>query len=233
MPTQSIDLSAVTDANFNGSAVDKVNLNGVEIWVGGPDLVYLADVNATHWVRTLASFGNIIGYFGEISAISDPANGDLHLGAKKAIGSDYKWLPPVGTSKLFPDGITTVNDHRTACRFNLDGSIADTASIAWVETSAGNPTYNIPPSVVGHYMSMASTGTLTIGLCSEFLAAPNINYWTTVAQVLSACQGGATNHDIGAFIPTTDSIGIVWTVVGGNDFVKSYSGQNKGLIWST
>lgn len=35
MPTQSIDLSAVTDATFNGTALDAINLNGVEIWTGG------------------------------------------------------------------------------------------------------------------------------------------------------------------------------------------------------
>jgi hypothetical protein len=34
MPTQSIDLSAVTDTTFNGTAVDAVNLNGSEIWTG-------------------------------------------------------------------------------------------------------------------------------------------------------------------------------------------------------
>ena len=34
--SQSIDLSAVTDATFNGVSLDAINLNGLEIWVGGP-----------------------------------------------------------------------------------------------------------------------------------------------------------------------------------------------------
>ncbi len=34
MPVQSIDLSAVSGVSFNGSTVDKVNLNGSQIWQG-------------------------------------------------------------------------------------------------------------------------------------------------------------------------------------------------------
>jgi len=34
MPVQGLDLSAVTESTFNGSAVEQINLNGSEIWVG-------------------------------------------------------------------------------------------------------------------------------------------------------------------------------------------------------
>ena len=36
MPVQSIDLSAVTDATFGGSAVEQINLNGAGIWTAPP-----------------------------------------------------------------------------------------------------------------------------------------------------------------------------------------------------
>ena len=231
MPVQSIDLSGVTDATFDGSAVEQINLNGVEIWAGGPELMFVQDANNTFWMRPHSSFGNITGWPGHPAVIKDPANDNLHLGFTKNLESaTYKWLSPVGTSKYFVDGAW---DHMTVCRFNLNGSIADYGSIAWVNLSSGNPAYNIPPQIQGKYISMDSTGTLTVGACyvNNIL---DINYWTTVAQVLSACQDQGANGTLGTFPRTTTDIGFTWTVTGGNDFVQSHNNRTpkQGFIWN-
>jgi hypothetical protein len=50
MPTQSIDLSAVTEANFNGSAVEQINLNGVEVWTKPATAVFQKKIGSGAWV---------------------------------------------------------------------------------------------------------------------------------------------------------------------------------------
>jgi len=42
MPTQSIDLSGISAVNFNGSAVEQINLNGAGIWTKPVDGVVYA-----------------------------------------------------------------------------------------------------------------------------------------------------------------------------------------------
>lgn len=50
MPVQSIDLSAVTDATFNGVSLDAINLNGSEIWAGGINISPLgSNVHHSSW----------------------------------------------------------------------------------------------------------------------------------------------------------------------------------------
>ena len=62
MPTQSIDLSAVTDVNFDGSAVEQINLNGSGIWTA-PSGFPAVD---SSWTETYST----VGYSSYYSALA-------------------------------------------------------------------------------------------------------------------------------------------------------------------
>lgn len=87
MPVQSIDLSAVTGATFDGSAVDAINLNGAEVWSKGIDLSspLLAikmpgESTFTTPNNTAVLIGPTVGYatHGKLSVAN--VNGELILG---------------------------------------------------------------------------------------------------------------------------------------------------------
>ena len=187
-------------------------------------------------LRPASHLTNPVATPGAVAAIIHPTTGDLYYGFQKSIGSDYKWLTAVGTSNWFAHPSSAVWDYMTVCKFNLDGSIAENGSIAWVGALPGNPTYNVPDTTWGNYASMDSAGTLTIGVC-QVLGVRNVNYFATVADVLYLCENNSindVNNNTGTLTLSIDSMGLVWTnVQSPYDWCKSYDGQNRGIIWST
>jgi len=56
MSTQSIDLSAVKNMNFNGTEIKTMNLNGSEIWKGGPATYFDSITAYDNWRNASATY---------------------------------------------------------------------------------------------------------------------------------------------------------------------------------
>jgi hypothetical protein len=105
MPVQGLALSAVTDATFNGSAVDKVNLNGVEIWVGGINISPLGTNVIRGIFRQSEIFNNLyVATNGDVYVMSgthstggfgSPAYTDILTGTKTLDGRTVTLYPVI------------------------------------------------------------------------------------------------------------------------------------------
>ena len=246
MPVQSIDLSAVTDATFNGSAVEQINLNGVEIWVGGSSLVWAYSSN----IVNMAHAGG--------GSLATDWNGSLFLGFD---GTEF-FLGSTNLSSITPVGVNeqwTASDGKVLQKLGTiseDGTVIKQSLISRIEYVPANVQYGIQAYTVFDYIGFigqsfahgrvnwynnsntnryANTQALYNGVQSECNVANSDSKSTNIGNNTYAVRSIMSKAE--------DENGLIWTPSVGQvygsfsytqDIITSYARTNveTGIVWS-
>jgi hypothetical protein len=246
MPTQSIDLSAVTDATFNGSTVEKINLNGSEIWTGAPSLVWSNPSNITNIAH--ASGGSLTGDWNGAFFVGFDGTefffGSSILSSKTPVGVNAQWTASDGTVL---QKFGTISE---------DGTVSKQSLISNIRVVPANPQYNIPGFTVFDYF----------GFIGQSIAHGRVNWYNTTNAnrysstqalynaVQSECNsvnadskatntGNNTYANRSLMSKGVDANGLIWTPSVGQvyssfnytqDIITSYARTNvgTGIVWS-
>jgi len=186
MPTQSIDLSAVTEANFNGSAVEQINLNGAGVWtkpVVGP-LLAVQPYNST----TLTTANNIyLSLPNRFDNFVRAYSGGAYFDLLKAGGYN-----PTGEALANINGELVVGYSDTTQPLNVgygsnEGGLYPSSAIVTAKIPSGYaPFYNVGSNAHTYVMDHQGAGTgapITAGCYKETLAGPTNQSFFPIAKV--------------------------------------------------
>jgi hypothetical protein len=207
MPTQSIDLSAVTDTTFGGSAVEQINLNGAGIWTkpaSGLSLYFTPKPNG-------------------VSTSNPPIIApDYHLVYMPVNKLDPSWSYDYSTSSA----ITNIDGRAViGCLFGSLGTLA-TGTVIGIDT-AGD-TANVKPSggdlLLDHLPSGYSPIVILSANISRFQTTP-ASYEDGTGYMRNKCQ---VEHSV-----TTVNAQYFWPVayIGDNGF-EPYLQNTPSFSWS-
>jgi len=157
MPTQSISLGTVTDATFNGSTVEQINLNGTGIWTAPPqqtDLILGRQDGSGSYVN---QFDGTYTPFYTASEFSSAFNNVDILWAfgthyQSSYGHGFCWHKPSGTVRFYYYESTTANVNVTFTGSKNLGSFT-TYKARWWYDNYGSSNLQASPTQFRSFVS--------------------------------------------------------------------------------
>lgn len=243
MPVQSLDLSTVTDATFNGSAVEQINLNGASIWT----MPVTAPTN-THVVRLANPAGGVNTEFGMGLAMSEDyilagADGDTALDTAFAglTGAVYLFNhtgtllqsiknPDPHSNDRFGQSVAIYNNIMViGAPRNLDVEGGPAKGAVYIYNTSGTLLHTLsPPSSVDNgdmygWRVAIHTNTIVVGTPDAALSMGRVHIYNTSGTLLHTLSP----PNSGSFLKFGYSVAISSTkiVVGANQAGTNDSGE--------